>query len=231
MAPLSRFGTDWMTIEPIRARRRAASAGQRLTHGTAIADADMTPQVRATVTRLAEEVESLRRELERAQDRLAQAERAADQDQLLPVLNRRAFTRELARQIGLAARYGTRACLLYVDLDGFKQINDTHGHACGDAVLAHFAAILVGHVRDSDVVGRLGGDEFGVILAHAGAAEAGKKADALLAALSARPPVWNGTAVGVGFSCGVFELVPGETADSALMRADEAMYARKRAAR
>ncbi len=94
-------------------------------------------------------------------------EKTADQDQLLPLLNRRAFVRELTRYIAFTGRYNTPASLIYFDLNHFKQINDTHGHAGGDAALEHFAETLLSHVRDSDCVGRLGGDEFGVLLTHA----------------------------------------------------------------
>jgi len=175
------------------------------------------------------EVEILRRDLQAARDRLELAERAADQDHLLPILNRRAFMRALGWHIAGSARYGTPASLLYCDLDGFKRINDAYGHAGGDAVLAHFAKVLCANVRDSDIVGRIGGDEFGVLLAHANAQQATKKAQALTDALTADMPMWNGARVAVSFSFGAFELSASETAETALMRADEAMYAQKRA--
>ena len=227
-----------MTIERIgsrRIRRKAAvvsfarPADAVPAFGHIIPEAELTPRVRAAMTSLAGEVEMLRRDLQSVRDRLEEAERAADQDHLLSVLNRRAFLRELTRHIGLAARYGTPASLIYFDLDGFKRVNDTYGHACGDAVLTHFADVLHAHVRDSDVVGRLGGDEFGIILAHAGEAQANRKAEALMDALTASPAQWNGKSLAVGFSYGAFELDPGESAKSSIARADEAMYAQKRA--
>ena len=158
----------------------------------------------------------------------ARLPRRADQDQLLPLLNRRAFVRELTRYINFATRYSTPASLVYFDLDGFKSVNDTYGHAAGDAVLSHFADTLLAHVRDSDVVGRLGGDEFGIILSHADQAQAHKKASALSATLNASPPLWRGKAIQVGFSYGAFELLGDDDADNAIARADEAMYAHKR---
>lgn len=224
-----------MTIERIsssRARRRTPNLafGRGLDAvAPAIPEAELTPRVRAVVTSLAGEVETLRRDLQTARNRLEEVERVADQDHLLPVLNRRAFMRELARHIGLGARYGTPASLVYFDLDGFKRVNDTYGHACGDAVLAHFAQVLRAHVRDSDVVGRLGGDEFGVILAHANEAQARRKAESLMDSLTAQPPQWNGERLAVGFSFGAFELAAAESAEASIARADEAMYAQKRA--
>jgi diguanylate cyclase (GGDEF)-like protein len=220
-----------MTIEHIGSKRTAAAPASRSVGAPAIPEAELTPRVRAMMASLNGEVEMLRRDLQTARVRLEEAERAADQDQLLPVLNRRAFLRELTRHIGLAARYGTPASLVYFDLDGFKRINDTYGHACGDAVLSHFAEVLHANVRDSDVVGRLGGDEFGVILAHASEAHAKYKAGVLMDALTSQPAQWNGERLAVGFSFGTFALGAGECAESSIARADEAMYAQKRALR
>jgi|SRR5271170_1411199 len=214
-----------MTIERIERR----SAAQRVVRDEATSEADLTPRAQAMLAALNGEVEILRRELRSAQERLALAERAADLDQLLPILNRRAFVRALSRQIGAVARYGMPASLLYCDLDGFKRINDRYGHAGGDAVLSHFAKILSANVRESDIVGRIGGDEFGIVLAHANAAQAAKKANTLIAALTKEPTEWNGAPIAVSFSFGTFELCASESAETAMMRADEAMYAQKRA--
>jgi len=215
-----------MTIERIEGRRR--SAARRTPRDEVVPEAELTPQVRTVLASLTNEVEALRRDLQSARARLELAEHVADQDQLLPVLNRRAFVRELARHIGLAARYGTPASLLYFDLDGFKRINDAYGHAGGDAVLANFAQILCTNVRDTDVVGRLGGDEFGIILAHANEAQAHKKANALMDALTVSPAEWNGKRLAVSFSFGAFELSASDNAETAMIRADDAMYAQKR---
>ena len=196
-----------------------------------IPEAEFTPRVRDAVMTLMGEVDNLRRELQQTRDRLEEAEKTADQDDLLPLLNRRAFVRELTRYIAFTGRYGTPATLIYFDLDGFKEVNDTHGHAGGDAVLSHFAETLLSHVRDSDVVGRLGGDEFGVLLTHANEEQGLKKADHLAENLRASPTLWNAKPIPTNFSYGAFELKPGDTADLAMARADEAMYAHKRTSR
>jgi diguanylate cyclase (GGDEF)-like protein len=214
-----------MTIERIDRR----SSTRRIVRDEVIPETELTPRVQAMLAALNGEVEILRRELRSAQDRLALAERAADLDQLLPILNRRAFVRALGRQIGAVARYGIPASLLYCDLDGFKRINDAYGHAGGDAVLTHFAKILSANVRESDIVGRVGGDEFGIVLTHANAMQARRKANALIQALTKQPTLWNGAPIAVSFSFGTFELSPSESAETAMMRADEAMYAQKRA--
>ena len=194
-----------------------------------IPENEFTPRVRDAIMTLMSEVDSLRRELQQTRDRLDEAEKTADQDQLLPVLNRRAFVRELTRYIAFADRYGTPSSLIYFDLDGFKLVNDTYGHAAGDAALEHFAGILLANVRDSDVVARLGGDEFGVLLSHANQDQAHKKADQLALCLNESHALWQGRKIRVSFSYGAFELKAGDDATSAIARADEAMYAQKRA--
>ncbi len=193
-----------------------------------IPEAEFTPRVRDAIVTLMGEVDSLRRELTDTRARLEEAEKTADQDHLLPLLNRRAFVRELTRYIAFAGRYGTPASLIYFDLDGFKLVNDSFGHAAGDAVLEHFSQILLANVRDSDVVGRLGGDEFGVLLSHANQDQAHKKADSLARDLNAGQAMWQGRVIPVSFSYGAFELKAGEDAATAMARADEAMYAQKR---
>src|SRR5262249_53329051 len=135
------------------------------------------PQPRADeefppVASLLAENERLKRELAVARARIGELEARADVDPLLDILNRRGFERELARARAHVKRYGTQAVLLFIDLDGFKAVNDRYGHGVGDALLKAVARELVSHVRASDVVGRLGGDEFGVLIWRAGRVEA-----------------------------------------------------------
>jgi len=196
-----------------------------------IPEAEFTPRVRDAIMGLMAEVENLRREMAQTRTRLAEVEKQADLDQMLPVLGRRAFVRELTRHIAVTGRYKTPASLIYFDLNYLKKINDSHGHAAGDAVLAHFADLLVRNVRDTDCVGRLGGDEFGVLLSHATQDQAMRKANSLDALLRDNPVVWNGEKLQASFASGAFELKPGDSADIAMARADAAMYAQKRASR
>jgi diguanylate cyclase (GGDEF)-like protein len=229
---------------PARAAGNAAYARQALGVGTAPADGvgpaasvlgipedEFTPRVRDAIMGLMQEVDTLRRELAQTRSRLDDAEKAADQDGLLPLLNRRAFVRELTRYIAVTGRYNTPASLIYFDMNKLKQINDTHGHAAGDAVLSHFADVLLSQVRDTDCVGRLGGDEFGVLLSHASHDQALKKADVLAESLKNSPTSWNGHSIDVSFAYGAFELKPGDKPEMAMARADQAMYAQKRAAK
>ncbi len=196
-----------------------------------IPEDEFTPKVRDAIMHLMSEVDNLRRELSQTRARLEDVEKTADQDGMLPLLNRRAFVRELTRYISFTGRYNTPASLIYFDLNHLKKTNDTYGHAAGDAVLAHFAQVLTTHVRDSDCVGRLGGDEFGVLLSHANQEQALKKADVLATALETSPTVWNGHSIPVSFAYGAFELKSGDNPDTAMARADQAMYAQKKAQR
>jgi diguanylate cyclase (GGDEF)-like protein len=177
---------------------------------------------------LMQEVDSLRRELERSKQRLLNLEKLADQDSLTPVINRRAFVRELSRVISYTQRYGAVSSLIYFDVNGFKAINDTYGHACGDAALMYVVDVLTHNVRDSDVVGRLGGDEFGVVLAQADERHAREKAAQLARAVAATPLAWEGKQIPIEVAYGVYNFKPGENATEALAAADREMYAHKK---
>jgi diguanylate cyclase (GGDEF)-like protein len=193
-----------------------------------IPESEFTPRVRDAIMSLMTEVERLRKDLERTKARLENVETVADQDGLLPVLNRRAFVREMSRTISFAERYDAPASLIYFDLDGFKAVNDTHGHAAGDAALHYVAAFLTANVRESDIVGRLGGDEFGVILAKADRPQSEAKARALADGFLAEPFKWRNKPLALSFAYGVHTFKKGETPDTAMATADKAMYASKR---
>ena len=172
-------------------------------------------------------------EAERAalEARLAEAEKLADRDALTPTLNRRGFVRELHRAMSFVERYKRSAAVLYLDLDGFKAVNDTYGHAAGDAVLRHVGRLLVDQVRESDVVGRLGGDEFAIILHEVTKEEARRKADALAQAIDAVIVLHEGVGHRVKGSIGLHVIDAAEDPELALARADEAMYEVKRGGR
>jgi diguanylate cyclase (GGDEF)-like protein len=174
------------------------------------------------------EIERLKHELLKAERKIADLEARADVDPLLNILNRRGFARELARSLAYVKRYGTPAVLLFIDLDGFKAVNDQHGHGAGYALLKVVAAELAGHVRASDVVARLGGDEFGVLMWNLGEAQASAKAREL-ENLIARIAINHGAAlVKVGASAGVAPLRGDLSTAQILDAADKAMYARKK---
>jgi diguanylate cyclase (GGDEF)-like protein len=182
---------------------------------------------RAVVMRLAAEVDALAAQLQDSRARILDLEARVDVDPLTDVLNRRGFERELRRSLAYVKRYGTSAALIYIDLDGFKPVNDRHGHSAGDAVLKAIAAALVRNVRASDVVARLGGDEFAVLLWNVNGAHAAAKAGALEAAVYGTPVRWSSSTLVVGASAGVVLLGALDTPADVIARADAAMYARK----
>ncbi|WP_375592859.1 GGDEF domain-containing protein [Algihabitans albus] len=193
-----------------------------------LSEAELTPKVRAALDQLIGEVVRLREDLDRAKRRIGHLEELADQDSLVPLTNRRAFLRELTRLMAFAERYDAPGAVIYFDVNGMKQINDTHGHPAGDAALKHVAEVLLHITRSSDVVGRLGGDEFGVILAQVDEETAIHKAQELTDAIISEPAIWNGHELAVGVSYGVYAFSGQEEVDEALSAADQRMYAHKR---
>ena len=194
----------------------------------------MTPEVRATIMRLLDDVERLRHELFDTRSRIEYLERLTDQDALAPVANRRAFMRELNRTIAYSYRHKVESSVVYVDLNRMKEINDRHGHVAGDMALLYVANSLVANLRRSDLVGRLGGDEFGLILPHAGHDQAFEKMEKLALAIAqspvtaqGKPLIVGGEPINVTISFGVHTLTSRDDAASALASADKAMYTHK----
>ena len=219
---------------PARASTKAADAAPTARIGDTmsimgIPEAELTPKVRDAILALVAEVDQLRRDLQRSENRLAELEELADTDPLVPILNRRAFLRELTRIMAFADRYSVQASLLYFDLDNLKKVNDEYGHSAGDAALRHVGNLFEKHVRASDAVGRLGGDEFGIILARANLDAALKKGELLAQILKNKPLRWQGKQIPLSASHGAYSFMQGEEANTALARADEAMYQQKAA--
>ena len=182
---------------------------------------------RAAVIKLAAEVDALAAQLEASRARISELEARVDIDPLTDVLNRRGFERELKRSLAYVKRYGTSVALVYLDLDGFKPVNDRHGHAAGDSVLKAVAAALIRNVRASDVVARIGGDEFAVLLWNVNGPDAAAKAAALEAAVYSTPVRWANADAGRRRVRGAGALGALDGTADVLARADAAMYARK----
>lgn len=227
--------------EPFSAMRRralaqaGAQARPTATPDTAeflgVTEMEMTPAVRGAIQTLLGEIDDLRGEVTRLKGRLREIEDLADRDALTPLLNRRALLRELGRIRTFAQRYGSPASLVYFDLDDLKGVNDRLGHAAGDAALKAVAERLLAHVRESDVVGRMGGDEFAVILAQADHATAEAKAAALARAIEVEPLKFGDWSAPLHVSWGVREITQDADPEGLVAQADAAMYARKRAHR
>lgn len=163
-------------------------------------------------------------ELEKA---LAEAREVACTDPLTGALNRRGFDKACQREVARACRSGTRLALAHIDLDDFKQLNDSLGHPAGDKVLVHLVDLLHRSMRPSDVLCRFGGEEFVLMLPVHSADEAVAAVSRFLREFSAeRIP---GTDCSMTFSAGVVVQRPGEALEQAIGRADAATYAAKRA--
>jgi diguanylate cyclase (GGDEF)-like protein len=172
-------------------------------------------------------IRRLRSQLAKAQLRIDELEASADQDFLLDIPNRRGFERELNRAIAYIKRYQASGALIVLDVDRLKPINDAYGHAAGDEVLKAIVAVLLRHVRASDVIGRLGGDEFALLLWNLSETDARAKAASLEQAVDGLSLTFRGSNISAGASAGVAILGPHAEASKALEEADSAMYVRK----
>jgi diguanylate cyclase (GGDEF)-like protein/PAS domain S-box-containing protein len=152
----------------------------------------------------------------------------ADHDQLTGLFNRRRFDEELKRELARAGRYHSRGAVLSIDIDNFKSINDSAGHAAGDAVLSEAAGVLERRFRASDIVARIGGDEFAVLLPSVDVDEARAAAEDLLASIHGSKAVFGGKPLRITASIGVAAFESDDaTAGELLTGADLAMYAAK----
>lgn len=172
-------------------------------------------------------IRRLKAQLGKAQARIAELEASADTDFLLGIFNRRGFERELQRAIAYIRRYHASGALIVLDVDRLKPINDSFGHAAGDAVLKAVVAALSRHVRSSDLIGRLGGDEFALLLWNLNETDARAKAASLEETIDELSFTFGGRAVTAGASAGIAILGVHADAETALEQADSAMYIRK----
>lgn len=173
--------------------------------------------------------ERIQQDLHRAN---AALERLAREDSLTGLANRRHFMEGLQRELERADRYGHPLALIMLDLDHFKAVNDTHGHAMGDSVLREAAHALRTVCRDVDLAARLGGEELALLLPEtdaAGARVVAERARERIAAVAHTAP--DGSTVRVTASFGVAAVRPGATSEGVLHAADEALYRAKGAGR
>jgi diguanylate cyclase (GGDEF)-like protein len=206
VGPAGRRGT--------RYRRKALPGGRSPGPGSAPAGARQT-------------IRRLKTELVVARARIEELTASVERDFLLDIFNRRGFARELHRSIAFIKRYDATGALVVLDVDRLKPINDTFGHAAGDEVLKAVARVLSEQVRSSDVIGRLGGDEFGVLLWHLSETDARAKAAELEEAIDSLSFTFGDQTVRAGASAGVGLLDKRVNPVRALEEADRAMYVRK----
>ncbi len=168
------------------------------------------------------------RRMVQQRDRITYLERLTMTDELTGLLNRRGFQAQLRRALAAADRYDERGLLAYVDLDGFKPVNDTYGHAAGDEVLRQVARVLNDNVRDTDCVGRLGGDEFAILLTRTSPKDGVKRARWLEELVNNTVVDWQGRSITLRASFGFQRYGPKDDELELLKRADSAMYDTKR---
>ena len=174
------------------------------------------------------ELARLRAELDAWKKRAEAAEAAADHDVLTPALNRRGFIAAMQRTMAYCQRHGVQSVLLYLDMDGFKGVNDRLGHAAGDAALVAVARLFLANLRESDAVGRMGGDEFALLMLNAGVEEGRAKARQLGEAMKTEGFVWEGERAELGGSFGVRAWEGHADPEVWLAEADAAMWVRKK---
>lgn len=166
-------------------------------------------------------IESMKDELERVKSLL-------QQDPLTGLLNRRGIDEAFRQEAARCERHASRLCAAIVDLDDFKALNDTHGHVVGDRALVHVASLMCASLRPTDRIGRLGGEEFLVLLPDTGPGETATVMNRIRHALAASPLQEAGETIRITFSCGVAERTALEALEPLLERADTALYRAKR---
>lgn len=184
------------------------------------------------------EVDQMRKELERTREQLdamsselREAQHLAISDPLTGLPNRRGIDSTLNREISRARRHKVPLCLSVLDLDHFKQINDSHGHVIGDMALIHVAHTLKGSLRDVDLLARFGGEEFMVIMPDTALMGAEFGVNRLLQYLLARPLIVDQLEIPLCFSAGVAQWTFDESVLQLIARTDKALYAAKAAGR
>ncbi|MCK7612163.1 GGDEF domain-containing protein [Roseibium sediminicola] len=188
---------------------------------------DESMNLSAKFASLNDDISSLNSKIRHFGRENSQLENLALTDPLTEVYNRRGFDRELEREFSRANRYGHAFCITLIDLDHFKSFNDTHGHQLGDKVLVHFAHRCLEHLRQTDIICRVGGEEFALILPETSLDQATVVVNRMLDLINATPLYANGEHYAYTASAGLAQQQPDDTPESLYMRTDQNLYAAK----
>jgi diguanylate cyclase (GGDEF)-like protein len=172
------------------------------------------------ISQLVDENSLLRASLAELRNRIAELEQLADADTLTPVPNRRRFLRELERVVGQANRHGTPAAVLCIDIRNLKSINDRYGQLAGDAALIHVARLIQSLIRTTDLLARIGGDEFGLILDHLDHNSAIETAERIERCIAENPLDLGHCTASVQAKIGIATILQGDRLEGVLERAD-----------
>lgn len=186
-------------------------------------------QVGSELSSIRERAMKAEEEIIKLQNELDQASIQARLDPLTGALNRRGLDEAFTREVNATRRRGTSLCLAMLDIDNFKQLNDSHGHDSGDAALSHLVSVARTSMRPQDTLARFGGEEFLILLPDTSLQHGVEAMQRLQRELTKRLFLQNNERVLITFSAGVAQLGESESTDQAVKRADEAMYLAKRA--
>jgi len=148
-------------------------------------------------------------------------------DVLTGISNRRLFVESLENRVARCRRYGDNCAVLFLDVDNLKAVNDAHGHAAGDALLVHLAETLVANIRTTDVLARIGGDEFGLLLDNLNGDQVEDKIEFLAGQVGKGSFVYESRKIPLSASIGYCFVGPQDTTEGLMSRADAAMYRAK----
>lgn len=197
---------------------------ESLTHLSQTVDADYRPLIDRVLAFAAQAEQQIAEQSER----IDYLETLSTTDELTGLLNRRGFRDVLDHALANAKRFGESGLLAYMDLNGFKTINDRYGHDAGDEVLKTVAEVLSSNLRTTDYVARLGGDEFAILFVRSHPAGAYARASELKNMIAKSRTVYGDASLKIGVSVGVAAYGSGTDAQALLSRADADMYRDKR---
>jgi diguanylate cyclase len=215
-------------IEHVEALEEIGPALQSVLSATRTME-ESARQVGTELRTIRERAVKAEEEIIKLQGELDKASVQARLDPLTGALNRRGLDEAFAREVNAARRKGTMLCLAMLDIDNFKQLNDSHGHDSGDAALSHLVSVARTSMRPQDTMARYGGEEFVILLPDTALQNGVEAMQRLQRELTKRLFLQNNERVLITFSAGVAQLELDETAENAVKRADEAMYLAKRA--